>query len=220
MIRRDIMKELFKGCMTVPNLLSLIRIILVPVFMVLFIKGYTLWAVSVLVVSALTDLVDGKIARKFNQISNLGKVLDPIADKISQMAIVVVLIVRFMQSSSPAMKAFSWVFLLFIAKELFMLGVGAYMLSVGLKPQAAEIYGKSATMIFYSAMILIICFGPEVGALSTFNLKMTMPEWLVIVLVIISLIMTFVALLSYVPDAWNKIHSRNMAIKQNQGENR
>ena len=76
------MKELFKGCWTVPNLLSVIRILLIPVFAVLFYDGEYLWAVFVLFLSGLSDFLDGKIARRFNQVSALGKVLDPVADKL------------------------------------------------------------------------------------------------------------------------------------------
>ena len=88
------MKDLFKGCLTIPNLLSVIRILLIPVFAVLFLKDYVIAAVVVIILAELTDLFDGKIARKFNQVSALGKLLDPIADKLSQMAIVIVLIVK------------------------------------------------------------------------------------------------------------------------------
>lgn len=67
------LKGLFKGCLTVPNLLSLIRIILVPVFAVLFYQGHVLWAVFVLFLSGLSDFFDGKIARRFHQVSALGR---------------------------------------------------------------------------------------------------------------------------------------------------
>ena len=81
------MKGLFKGCLTVPNLLSLIRILLIPVFALLFYQGQVLWAVFVLFLSGLSDFFDGKIARRFNQISALGKILDPVADKLTQITI-------------------------------------------------------------------------------------------------------------------------------------
>ncbi|MBQ7653783.1 MAG: CDP-alcohol phosphatidyltransferase family protein, partial [Clostridia bacterium] len=73
------MKELFNNWKTVPNLLCLIRILLVPVFVVLYLKGYPELAVCTLIVSGLTDSFDGRIARRFNQISELGKLLDPVA---------------------------------------------------------------------------------------------------------------------------------------------
>ena len=210
------MNGIFKNCLTIPNLLSVIRILLIPVFVVLFVKGYPLWALLVLGISGLTDLFDGKIARKFNQISELGKLLDPIADKITQIAVVIVLFIKFSQADSPALKAFSWVFILFIAKELLMLGFGSFMLSIGLKPTAAEIYGKVSTFFFYGAMILILAFGPEVGALSSIYLNMTMPDWLVMTLVIISLVLTFVALGSYIPGVWKQLKER----KKQQGDNK
>ena len=88
---KENLKSLFTGCLTVPNLLSLIRILLIPVFGVLFYNGHIGWAVVILIVSGLTDFFDGKIARKFNQISELGKMLDPVADKLTQITIAVVI---------------------------------------------------------------------------------------------------------------------------------
>ena len=115
---KENLKRLFTGCLTVPNLLSLIRIILIPVFGVLFYHDHVLAAVIVLAVSGLTDLFDGKIARRFNQVSELGKILDPIADKLTQMTIAIVLFLEFNKSTNPTMKWFKWVFLFFIAKRI------------------------------------------------------------------------------------------------------
>lgn len=193
----DGLKKLFTGCLTIPNLLSLIRIILIPVFGVLFYRGEMLWAVIILVLSGLTDLFDGKIARKFNQVSELGKVLDPVADKLTQMTIAIILFLTFQKSENPIMIWFKWVFLFFVAKELLMVVVGAVMIAVGLKPSAAEIYGKVATFAYYFVMGLVITFGPEVGALRN---VFTLPDNIMMVLVIISAILTFVALLSYIPN--------------------
>ncbi|MBO4392616.1 MAG: CDP-alcohol phosphatidyltransferase family protein, partial [Clostridia bacterium] len=69
--------------MTVPNIITIIRIILVPVFCILYFTPGLRWAAfTVLVVSGISDVLDGIIARKFNQVSRLGKVLDPVADKL------------------------------------------------------------------------------------------------------------------------------------------
>lgn len=192
----DGLKKLFTGCLTIPNLLSLIRIILIPVFGVLFYQGEVLWAVVVLVLSGLTDFFDGKIARKFNQVSELGKVLDPVADKLTQMTIAIILFLTFNKSKNPVMVWFKWVFLFFVAKELLMVVVGAIMIAIGLKPSAAVIYGKVATFAYYLVMGIVITFGPEVGALRN---VFTLPDTVMIILVIISAILTFVALLSYTP---------------------
>ena len=89
------MKDLFKGCLTIPNLLSVIRILLIPVFAVLFLQEHYIIAIAIIIFAELTDLFDGMIARKFNQVSALGKILDPIADKLSQISIVVVLIIKY-----------------------------------------------------------------------------------------------------------------------------
>ncbi len=199
------MKDLFKGCWTIPNLLSLIRILLIPVFVMLFIDGNKIGAMIVLAASGFSDFLDGKIARKFNQISDLGKILDPIADKLSQLAIAIVLFLQFNQSSVTELRYFSYVFLGFLAKEVLMLIVGAVMLALGLRPCAAEIFGKLATVVFYVVMTILICFAPEVGALA--NLW-TMPNSIVMILVIISLILTIIAFISYIPDTLQKLKSR------------
>lgn len=185
------MKSLFEGCWTIPNLLSLIRILLIPVFAVLFVKGYVLEACIVITVAALTDLFDGKIARKYNQISALGKILDPIADKLSQMAIVIVLIITYKDDSIKYLFAF------FIAKEVVMLIGGAILLAKVLRPTAAEMWGKVATTVFYVVMIVIICFGQN-GALVEFTgIQLnTIATW---VLVGISAVATLCSLLGYIP---------------------
>lgn len=212
---KENLKRIFTGCLTIPNLLSVIRIILIPVFGVLFYDGHVLASVIVLFISGLTDLFDGKIARRFNQVSELGKMLDPIADKLTQMTIAVVLFLEFNKSTNPTMKWFKWVFLFFIVKELLMVLVGAVMVAKGLRPSAAVIWGKAATMAFYCVMVLVIAFGPEVGALKSFY---TMPDTLMIILVIISAILTFAALLSYIPDTIKQFKQKNKNEEQAQKE--
>ena len=134
-------KNLFKGCLTVPNLLSLIRIFLIPAFAVLYYKGHIGWAVLMLALSGISDFLDGKIARRFNQVSELGKILDPVADKLTQITIAVMLYIAFRSCNDQLMVAFSWVFLVFLVKEAVMVIGGAIMIACGIKPGAAEIYG-------------------------------------------------------------------------------
>lgn len=202
---KENLKALFSGCLTVPNLLSLIRILLIPVFGVLFYNGEALWAVVVLVLSGLTDLFDGKIARRFNQISELGKLLDPVADKLTQITIAVVIFLVLDKSQDPTMQWFKWVFLFFLFKEFVMILGGAVMLAIGLRPGAAEIYGKVATFVFYGVMVVVLAFGPEIGALREW---FTLPTPVMIVLVIISAALTFVALLSYLPSTFRQFKER------------
>lgn len=199
------MKDLFKGCWTIPNLLSVIRILLIPVFAVLFYKQEYGWAILTLVLSGLSDFFDGKIARKFNQISALGKMLDPVADKLTQVTLAVLLFISFNKAQDETLKAFSWVFLVFIVKEIIMVAGGAVMLACGIRPGAAEIYGKVATFAFYAIMILVIAFGPEVGV---FRTVFTLPNVLMMILVIISAILTLVAFASYIPGTFRQFKER------------
>ncbi len=206
------MKELFKGCWTIPNLISFIRILLVPLFAYLFMQGDFVPAVIVLALSGLSDCVDGKIARKFNQISALGKMLDPLADKLTQITLAVLLFLTFNKADDTMLKAFSWVFLVFIGKEFIMVLGSVIMLAVGLRPGAAEIYGKVATLAFYVVMVFIIGFGPEVGA---FRNLFTIPNTLMMILVIISAILTMVAFFSYIPDVIRQVKEKKQTNQNN-----
>ena len=194
-------KNLFKGCLTVPNLLSLIRIILIPIFAVLYYNGHVGWALLMLFLSGVSDFLDGKIARRFNQVSDLGKILDPVADKLTQITIAVMLFIEFHNCQSSVMRAFSWVFLYFLFKEAVMVIGGAVMLAVGLRPGAAEIYGKVATFVFYGVMLVVIAFGPEIGV---FREWFMLPEIAMMILVVISAILTTVALISYLPETFRQ----------------
>ena len=205
----DTIRELLKNWKTVPNLLSALRIVMVPIMAVLFARGHLLWAVFVLALSGLSDFFDGKIARRFNQISDLGKILDPLADKLTQITVAVMLFLFFRSAeTSPEMRAFSWVFLLFVGKEAFMVLFSILMLIMGLRPGAAEIWGKVATFAFYLVMLFIIAFGPEIGAFHTF---WTAPALLLQVLVIVSVVLCFIALFSYVPGVWRMLKERKQS---------
>ena len=199
-------KGLLQNWKTVPNLLSALRIVMVPIMAVLFVKGHPIWAVFVLFLSGLSDFVDGKIARRFNQISDLGKILDPLADKLTQITVAVLLYFFFRSAEgSPEMRAFSWVFLLFVGKELLMVVGSVVLLTMGLRPGAAEIYGKVATFIYYLVMLFIIAFGPQVGAFRSF---WTAPAIVLQILVVLSVVLCFVALFSYFPGLIRQLKER------------
>ncbi len=198
------MKDLFKGCWTIPNLLSVIRILLIPVFAYLYYNDMKVEAVIVLAVTGLTDTLDGKIARRFNQISALGKILDPVADKLSQITIAVMLFIEFRTAENAMINAFGWVFLVFLIKEAVMIIGGLVMLIMNIRPGAAEIYGKVATLIFYVVMTVIIAIGPEVGAFNELFGGFELPAVVTGILVVISAIMTLVAFLSYMPETFRQ----------------
>ena len=133
--------------LTIPNLLSLFRLCLIPVFMWLYCveKNY-LWTGIVLIISGLTDTVDGIIARKFNMISDLGKVLDPIADKVTQAAMLFCLLTRFPLMIAPLA--------LMVVKEFFMGVTGLMVIQKTGKVFGADWHGKVNTWLLYAIMIL------------------------------------------------------------------
>ena len=207
---KDNIKDLFDGWNTIPNWLSFLRIALIPVFTALFIKEYYIAAIIVMAVAAFTDLLDGKIARKYNMVSNLGKILDPIADKLSQMAIVVILLIKYWDGP------LKYILFLFIIKEVLMLLGGALLLSKGLRPTAAEIWGKVATTVFYVFMILIISFGPD-GALLSVNAfaNWELSPTVTTIMVVISAIFAFASLFGYIPGFVRQIKENKVKNSSN-----
>lgn len=187
-------KDLFENWNTIPNWLCFVRIALIPVFSVHFIKEQYIAAFITMIVAALTDVFDGKIARKYNMVSNLGKILDPIADKLSQIAIVIILLVKFWDGP------LKYILFLFIFKELLMIIGAAILMSKGMRPVAAEIWGKLATVVFYTFMITIIAIGPDGALLSIDFFKgLELNNTVIMIMVIISAILAFASLFGYAP---------------------
>lgn len=205
-------KRLTDGALTVPNALSLVRIILVPVFLVLFLKGSYLAAIIVVAVSGLTDFLDGKIARRFNQISNLGKLLDPLADKLTQMTIAIAFFFAYHGAEDSLLRGFSWIFWFYVAKELLMVVGSVVMLSINIIPGAAIIYGKVATFAYYLVMLLLLICSPVFGLTASFG-AWTLPSVVVVILVSISAVLTLIAFISYMPDILKQLkeHKANKA---------
>ncbi len=135
--------------LTIPNLLSLFRLILIPVIIWLywFRKDYFPAGV-LLIISGLTDLADGYIARHFNAVSNVGKILDPIADKLTQAAMLFCLVTRFPLMAAP--------FGFLVIKEVFIGTTGLLMIRKTGKVVGADFHGKVATTLLYAMMILHI----------------------------------------------------------------
>ena len=134
--------------LTVPNALSVLRILMVPFFAWYFLHGRLVVAAALLVLSGLTDMFDGLIARKFNQITEVGKILDPFADKLTQGVVAFCLAVRF-PMIGPVLG-------LFIAKELLMLCCALVLLKKRKRPGGAKWYGKVATVLFYVSVSVIV----------------------------------------------------------------
>lgn len=138
---------------TIPNLMSFFRILLVPVFIVAYLKterDIAVWPIVILIISGLTDLFDGLIARKFNMVSDLGKMLDPIADKLTQISVIACLAIRFNQ--------LLLLLVVYIVKELAIIVGGLVMLKSKKQVPSARWFGKVSTFEFYLAMALLLVF--------------------------------------------------------------
>ena len=148
MIIRDWKKDL----LTIPNMLSLFRLLLIPVYVVIYLKAdsYTDYAMAagILAVSCLTDAMDGKIARKFNMISTIGKFLDPLADKATQFTLTVCLAVKY-----PVLWNLAG---LFVVKEGFQLIAGIIQFRKGKMLTGALLSGKICTTILFISLILLV----------------------------------------------------------------
>ena len=137
---------------TVPNILSLFRIALIPVLVLTYLSCDDIWLpASVLVLSGLTDLLDGWIARHFNQISEIGKLLDPIADKLTQFTVVVCLATTY-----PSLW---WLVALVAVKEILQGIGGLLLLNKNVKVVGAKWFGKVSTTLFYVVMVALVLGG-------------------------------------------------------------
>lgn len=134
--------------LTVPNAMSLFRILVIPFFVVFAVQDNIPGALIMLGLSGLSDALDGFVARKFNQITELGKMLDPFADKLTQGAVAICIAIRY-PSTCPLL-------VLFVIKELVMLCAACYLLKQQKKPCAAKWYGKLSTLLFYLTITLIV----------------------------------------------------------------
>lgn len=145
--------------LTVPNVLSLFRIALILAFVWLYaISDNILWAGIVLIVSGLTDIADGWIARHYNMVSEVGKALDPIADKLTQGAVLLCMIFRFPLLVFP--------FILLLVKEAFVGFTGLLLIQKSGAVYGAEWHGKAATCLIY-AMLLLHLFWTEIPPAAT-----------------------------------------------------
>lgn len=148
------MRSLKQEIFTIPNILSFFRLILIPVFAVSYLNAkdtadyYA--AAGILLISSLTDFFDGKIARKYNLITKLGKALDPIADKATHGVVMLCLCTRY-----PIM----WILIaLFVLKEGFMGIMGIFFLHKGKMLRGAMWFGKVCTALLFVVLLVLVIF--------------------------------------------------------------
>ncbi|MDQ5983438.1 MAG: putative cardiolipin synthase [Eubacteriales bacterium SKADARSKE-1] len=153
------MRDLKKNYLNIPNTITLFRILLVIPFFILFLRGNYISSIIILLMSGLSDLLDGIAARNLNQVTKLGKILDPIADKLTLIAVVICMGIKF--------SAIMPIAILFIVKDASMLIAGLMLIKKGIDPPAARWYGKLATCGFYVSVITIVMLDTFFGIYST-----------------------------------------------------
>lgn len=144
------MKRIFnkKDILTIPNLLSLLRLLMIPVIVTLYLRDKNYYGTTIMILlSGLTDIADGIIARKFNMVSDFGKILDPIADKLTQFTMIICLSIKY-----PKMM---FLVMLFIVKECIMGLLGYITIKSKDSVNSAKWYGKLSTFVLYGSMILL-----------------------------------------------------------------
>ncbi len=162
--------ERIKINLNFPNILSIFRIIILIPFVKFILKDNYIVSGFILIISGISDMLDGIIARKFNQVTDIGKMLDPVADKVTLVTIMICVSIK-----SPKMLAFM---IILVIKEILMLSAGIILLKNNKKPPTAKWYGKLSTIIFYVSVICIISikaiWNVDFEILNTFLMVFTM----------------------------------------------
>lgn len=133
---------------TVPNLITYVRFILIIPFAYFFLKEEYISSAICIGLSGLSDCFDGLAARKLNQVTSLGKILDPIADKVTLLVVVVCMVIF-----APVVLP---VLIILLLKDVLMLLGGTDLINKGITPPAAKWYGKVGTVVFYISVCIIV----------------------------------------------------------------
>ncbi|MBO4898723.1 MAG: CDP-diacylglycerol--glycerol-3-phosphate 3-phosphatidyltransferase [Lachnospiraceae bacterium] len=170
--------------MNLPNKLTMLRVIMIPfflIFLLLDITPYDKWiALAIFVIASLTDLADGKIARKYNLITNFGKFMDPLADKLLVCSAMIALIEL---ERIPA-----WIVIVIIAREFVISGFRLVASDNGVVI-AASYWGKFKTTFQMIMVILMIADIPQLQIVTT-------------IIMYIALVLTIVSLVDYLVKNW------------------
>lgn len=171
----------------IPNILTVIRFLLIPVIVFYIFTGNYILAFVFFIVSGITDIADGFIARKYNLISNFGKLMDPLADKLTQIATLTSLVFI---NIIPI-----WILLIVLLKEFIMICGASFLYGKDVVVYSRW-YGKLATVLFYIAIVVSLL-------LKQFELSGVWQE-LDILLYVLALITTIFAFIMYVKSLYNK----------------
>jgi len=190
-------REIGQDSLNLPNLLTLTRILLIPVFVVLFVTpdpDRSLMAAIVFVVAAVTDMLDGYLARRSGQVTKLGKLLDPIADKLLVLSALILLM--------NVDRVSALVAILIIARELGVTGIRAIAASEGFII-AAETTGKYKMALQVVAIVMLILEGTSLAALGNLHLAG-------IVTLYLSLVLGYISGGQYVWSFWKQVVAKGL----------
>jgi len=168
----------------VPNALTIIRFLLIPIIVIACVQGQYILAIAVLSISGLTDILDGTIARKYNYITDFGKLMDPLADKATQISLLTTL---FIKGAIPI-----WILAIVVLKEFCMVSGASFLYGKELVV-SSKWYGKLATVLFYVAMVISL-FLEQIGnttnnIIKAIGIADTVIYYLAVITTIASLIM-------------------------------
>lgn len=133
---------------TVPNVLSMLRLLLVPVFLILVVAGAYVTALIVLITASLTDLLDGYLARRFNQVTRLGQLLDPAADRLYIFAALIGLAANELVPW--------WIVIVIVARDVLIVVLGVVLANHGYGPLPVHQLGKAATFALFTGLPVIM----------------------------------------------------------------
>ena len=168
----------------VPNALTVLRFLLIPIIVIACVQGQYILAIAVLSISGLTDILDGTIARKYNYITDFGKLMDPLADKATQISLLTTL---FIKGAIPIR-----ILAIVVLKEFCMVSGASFLYGKELVV-SSKWYGKLATVLFYVAMVISL-FLEQIGnttnnIIKAIGIADTIIYYLAVITTIASLIM-------------------------------
>ena len=196
---KDRLRKLFTNVWNIPNALTMMRLVLIPVFVIVFFSAPQdrdkIAALIVFAAASITDMFDGMLARKLNQITDFGKLFDPLADKVMVVTAIV---------CQAVIGVFPWIAVIVVgAKELAMLFGGMFMLGKGVVVYS-NYWGKTA-QVFFIAALLLSFFHPSLEA-GAFRIMGMTPD---LALLWVSVALAFAALVVYAAGAVRQLKAKN-----------
>ncbi len=180
----------------IPNALTIVRFFIVPFIIYYLVKDEYIVAFIMLTLSGLTDVLDGTIARKFNFITNFGKLIDPLADKVTQLSILCTLTLK---GIIPL-----WILIVVLLKEAFMVSGASFLYGRNLVV-SSKWYGKASTVLFYLAITV-----------SLFIRQFALDYSFDIILYYLALVMTIFSLAMYFREFYIKGYFKKENLKLNE----